>query len=334
MNNVSKYDLIELIILELKGCTGINFQYKLKEILSRYHKSKGKSYEMPRHYGGDKKNDGWVKEDKIFYQIFAPSQIKKEKSLKKEIVEKFKNDLEGLLEILYTEKLWGGKLAKFVFIINTFDTPLPEDSGFEYEKIINFNKNKYGIEFEYEVNNLDYIKDLLEDSEKSILESIGATLRINHLLNVEFCSANEIYSVICEISNKIAEDSIESNKNKNYYQRISSEKKITINNLIELSSRINTIITKLDVVEKAISLINEDLDDINKFEVTKDYIIKKYEELRVNYKGKDLYDKIIEESANFIKNSKSFKISIEFLIVYIFDKCDIFEKEENYDFTK
>ena len=51
---------------------------------------------MPDFYGGDQKNDGWVVEDAIFYQIFAPTRLKD--SLKKEIQDKFTADLLGLLK--------------------------------------------------------------------------------------------------------------------------------------------------------------------------------------------------------------------------------------------
>ena len=95
---MDRYDYIESIILFLKGVTGINYQLKIKEILSIYYKYRGKSYEMPDFYGGDQKNDGWVIEDGIFYQIYAPTRLKD--SLKKEIQEKFIDDLRGLLEII------------------------------------------------------------------------------------------------------------------------------------------------------------------------------------------------------------------------------------------
>lgn len=332
----NKYDLIEQILLELRGTTGINFQYKVREILLKYYKSKNLNYDMPRHYGGDKKNDGWVKENDLYYQIFSPVQMKANDTLKKEILCKFNEDLEKLLEILYIKKLWSGKLRKFIFIVNTFDTPLPEDSSNEYEKIVKAMQKKYKINFEFEVVNIDFIRDLLEDiTNIDILESIASVLKVRHLIDPNICSAQDIYEVICKISGKMNEAFSFENVPKNYYKRISSEKKININHLTNKKEKIETIISKLDIVEKAISLLNEDLEDQNKFERAKEYMIDKYENLKKYYSGEELYDKILEKSFEFINCKTDFSIAIEFLIIYIFDKCDIFEKEEiQDDFTK
>ena len=102
MKCLDRYDYIESIVSFLKGVTGINYQLQLKEILAAYYKYLGKIYEMPDFYGGDQKNDGCVLEDGLFYQVFAPTRLKD--SLKKEIQEKFVEDLSGLLNIIYEEK--------------------------------------------------------------------------------------------------------------------------------------------------------------------------------------------------------------------------------------
>lgn len=73
---VDKYDYIESIVLFLNGITGIDYQLQLRTILKNYYDYFGKVYEMPDFYGGDRKNDGWVKDDKVFYQIFAPTRLK------------------------------------------------------------------------------------------------------------------------------------------------------------------------------------------------------------------------------------------------------------------
>ncbi|MCB2340306.1 hypothetical protein [Clostridium estertheticum] len=103
MITLDKYDYIESIILFINGITGINYQLKLKEVFKIYYESQGKTYEMPDYYGGDQKNDGWVVEDALFYQIYAPTRLKE--SLKKEIQKKFKTDLEGLIKIVYKDAI-------------------------------------------------------------------------------------------------------------------------------------------------------------------------------------------------------------------------------------
>ncbi|HBL8470576.1 TPA: hypothetical protein LTU78_002551, partial [Listeria monocytogenes] len=179
---MDRYDYIESIVSFLKGVTGINYQLQLKEILAVYYKYFGKVYEMPDFYGGDQKNDGCVLEDGLFYQVFAPTRLKD--SLKKEIQEKFIEDLSGLLKIIYEEKKWNGNLNNFIFIVNTFDNNLPHDSEGFFENKVNALKEKYSITFEYRVTNTDYVRDILtEINDIEVLKRISATLRIRNMMD-------------------------------------------------------------------------------------------------------------------------------------------------------
>lgn len=323
----NKYDLIEFIILELKASTGLNFQYKLKEVLREYYKEKKLEYIMPSHYGGDKKNDGYVKEKNLYYQIFAPAQVRN--SLKRDITKKFEEDLKGLLEILYIQKLWTQKIEEYIFIVNTIDSSLPEDSKNEYGLIVEKFQKEYAIVFSYKVVNLDYIKDILRGLNIESLMSIASALRVAAFNFTETCNAKDVYQIICEISCRMSEAFVTGDIPKNYYKRISSEKKIRINDLGAKKDRIEDIISKLDVVEKAINLMNESFEEVGNFEKAKQYVVNKYEKLKNTFSGVQLYNKILEESFNFIDNVKSFRVAIEYFVVYIFDKCDIFEKEED-----
>jgi hypothetical protein len=80
-------------------------------------------------------------------------------------------------------------------------------------------------------------------------------------------------------------------------------------------------------VEKAVNTINQDILCEDKFERVKQFIVNKYSELAANLNGVELYDKLIEETLSYTRNKNFVRIPMEFLIVYIFDKCDIFEKE-------
>ena len=67
MNNS---DYINGILKYIRGLSSINYQNAVGCILSIYYEG-AKTYEMPSPYGGDDKNDGWVVEDALFYQIFS-----------------------------------------------------------------------------------------------------------------------------------------------------------------------------------------------------------------------------------------------------------------------
>lgn len=324
-NKLDRYDYIEGIMMKIRGTTGINFQLQIKEILRTYYKYLGKTYEMPDFYGGDQKNDGWVVEDAVFYQIFAPTRLKE--SLKKEIEEKFEEDLTGLLNIVYKEKKWNGEIKKFIFIVNTFDNNLPHDSERFFEKLADDLKKKYEVDFEFSVTNSDYIRDILIKIDKiEILKQISATIHIKGLIDYNAITETMITDMIAQISGCLNDELMKPSRTTTY-DRISSIKKISINKLDSRKDEIESIISKLDVVERAVNSINQDILCENKFERFRDNVINKYEELSGISNGVELYDKLIEDTLKLVNNGDIFKTAVKFLIVYIFDKCDIFEKE-------
>ena len=315
---MDRYDYIESIVSFLKGVTGINYQLQLKEILAAYYKYLGKVYEMPDFYGGDQKNDGCVLEDGLFYQVFAPTRLKD--SLKKEIQEKFVEDLSGLLNIIYEEKKWNGRLNNFIFIVNTFDNNLPHDSEGFFEKKVNEFKEKYAITFQYRVTNTDYVRDILtEINDIEVLKRISATLRVRNMMDYNAINEQIIIDLIIGISGNLSRQSINGGSTQSY-QRISSVEKISINSLDEK-------ISKLDVVENAVNTINQDILYDNKFERVKEQVISKYVELSAQVHGVELYNTLINETLSYSQDKWNLDVPMKFLIVYIFDKCDIFEKE-------
>ncbi|MCB2305601.1 hypothetical protein LL127_19100 [Clostridium estertheticum] len=325
MITLDKYDYIESIILFINGITGINYQLKLKEVFKIYYESQGKTYEMPDYYGGDQKNDGWVVEDALFYQIYAPTRLKE--SLKKEIQKKFKTDLEGLIKIVYKDAKWNGRIEKFIFIVNTFDCELPHDSERYFETTVQELKAKFTIDFKYSVVNNEYIRDLLNTIDDiELLKRLSSVLHIKNLIDYNAITETIIIDIISEISGNI-HSKIVFDDELTTYNRISSIKKIEINDLNDRRDEIESIITKLDVVEKAVKSINQDILFANKFERVKNFIIKKYAELSIELSGIKLYDTIIDETLSYTNSKSAVLIPMKFLIVYIFDKCDIFEKE-------
>lgn len=321
---MDRYDYIESIILFLKGVTGINYQLKIKEILSIYYKYRGKSYEMPDFYGGDQKNDGWVIEDGIFYQIYAPTRLKD--SLKKEIQEKFIDDLRGLLEIIYEEKKWAGKLNEFIFIVNTFDNNLPHDSERFFETKVKEFEDKYSVDFDFRVVNTDYIRDILtEIQDIEVLKQISAALHIKSMIDNNGITEQIITDLIIGIAGNLSSIVINGATNKSY-NRISSIEKIDINDLSEKKDEIENIISKLDVVENAVNSINQDILCENKFERVKQFIIEKYIELSTTLHGVELYESLVNDILSYSNEQWNLETPMKFLIVYIFDKCDIFEK--------
>lgn len=324
--NLDEYDCRMAILDDLRGTTGLQFQLKIREVLRLYYKSFDKKYEMPSPYGGDDKNDGWVPQDAIFYQIYAPTQVKS--SLSKEIRKKFENDLIGLVEKI-SEGSWGGNLNKFIFIVNTFDTPLPKDPDRFFDSVVKKIKKENGIEFDYRVDNLDYIQDILmEISDINVLMEIASTLKVKNIVLVESITEKLLMDTI---------ESIASNINKklfcslNYsdYKKISTIQKIYINDLGNKKEEIESLINHLDIVESTVEIINQDIKSSTAFTRVVNLIISKYKELSKKYNGVELLENLVAEIQKYSPRNGFTEYPTRLLICYVFDRCDIFKKEED-----
>lgn len=171
-----KYDYINHIRHSLQGHTGSNFQDAVKEVLGAYYDWKGKTFTVPASEGGDKKNDGWVEEDAIFYQVYSPILQRSSETLKGMMRSKFDKDLNGLLGHL-DNNLWGGSINGFVFLVNTIDRGLPEDSENYYQTSKRRIIDGRPYEFECVVDNLDYVQKRLEEiDDLELLKKISAKI--------------------------------------------------------------------------------------------------------------------------------------------------------------
>ncbi|OEQ31064.1 hypothetical protein BJM40_02115 [Listeria monocytogenes] len=323
---LDKFDYIQSITRNLRGTTDINFQFSIRTVLMEYCRFKGLKYEMPNSSGGDDKCDGWIVDTHVFYQIYSPQQPKK--SVSKDIQSKFENDLKGLLELVYEQGKWGGKVEEFIFLVNTFDRPLPHDSSRFFDSLVTSMKEKYKIGFRYRLVNVDYISDeILRDLEAESLEFISSKLQIKNTIDYNAVSLEAVYSVIDKISAQCHKLVFSEMSTPNYYKRISAPNKIDLNQLDIYKEKIETMILKLGLIEDIVATVNSDFDYSDKFERVISFIIEKYEDLRKEYEGIALYDKVVESIVSACDNTGSLMIPCEMLLVYVFDKCDIFEKE-------
>ena len=320
---MDKFDYVNTIIDYARGRTGLNFQYCLGNILESFYTHKGKTFEMPSHYGGDDKNDGWVIEEALFYQIYSPTQPRS--SLRSEMQKKFSEDLEGLLELILVQNKWNGTIKEFIYIVNTFDNRLPHDSERYYEQKTKELSARFSVEFKCRVANLDYVEDLLYDiDDLEVLKQLSAKLRVMPDYNA--VTERLMLDFIYEISGKISKALMDGSSIGDY-SRVSSSKKIEINGLGEHKDDIEKAIAHLDVVEQAIHTMNQDILCSNRFERVKALVIEKYEEHSQKFQGIELLDRICQEIQRYSENKEVSIVPAKLLVIYIFDKCDIFIKD-------
>lgn len=177
-------------------------------------------------------------------------------------------------------------------------------------------------------------EEILKDIPMEKLAWIKNQLNISNTVDLNVPNAQDIIDTICCISEQIGNNLVLT-KQVEDYRRISTPKKIKINKLEEREEEINSILYKANVVEEVIKIMNQDIEQQSKFETTKNYIINLYQELSGKYFGTELYDMLIEETISSHRCKKALELPLKFLVVYIFDKCDIFEREEKLnDITK
>lgn len=319
-------EMSKQIVNYLKGRTGNNFQNDMNIVLKKYYDQKNKTFEMPQAMRGDYKNDGWIIEDNIYFMMYSPVITKASNSFYDDIQKKFKSDLKGLLINVYEKKMWGKEVKSAILLVNSKDNRLPPDNNRAYEEIAKEYKEKYDIDFESRVVNLDYIEEMLEEIPSNILDDIMFKLNMARDVDYNEPNATDIIKTIGVISKNVIENY--TNNLSSDYKRISTPKKIKINNLDDIKEDIEQIISKLGVVDNAVKEMSQDMTHIEQFNCTKNYIINKYSENVDKYKGVDLFNFIIEEISRLFPNEDNRINEIRYLVVYIFDKCDIFEKEE------
>ncbi len=325
-----RMEMAQQIIDILKGKTGNNFQNGMYIVLKAYYAAKQKTFEMPQAMRGDYKNDGWVIEDKLFYMMYSP--ILTGKSFYDEIQNKLKSDLlgkndsPGLLSNVYEKGMWGGKIEEAILLVNTKDNRLPPDNTDEYTKIIEEAKSKYHIDFKCSVQNLEFIEKMLRELDSELLYEIMFKLNMARNIDYNEPNASDIMSTIGSIS-RVAIESYTKGVITNY-KRISTKDKIQINSLQDIKDEIEMIISKLFVVEQVVNEMSQNIYSIEKFSYAKNYVISVYLRNKDRYCGVELFNSIICDISELFSDLDNHINEIKYLVVYIFDKCDIFEKEE------
>ena len=314
---------VNSIIQFMRGTTGSNFQNNVGIVLREYYKYNDKEYIMPEPMRGDYKNDGYVPSENLFYMIYSPlSHID---NITKDIKEKFESDIKGLFDNVYIKNMWGGNIKKTIFLVNNIDKRLPPDPNGFFDNIVMECKNKYNIDFENQLMDIYDFKIYLEVLPLDVLIRLKTTLNMSNEIDFNTPNAKDIIETISCIAKNCNLSML--NPKLQDYKRISTPKKIEINKLEDRKNEINSILDKATVVNDVIKEMNQDITQISKFEITKQYIIDTYEELSKTYTGAELYDLIINKTLEANGCKEALEIPLKFLVVYIFDKCDIFKKE-------
>lgn len=316
---------VKLIIDSIKGRVGTDFQIDMNKILYEYWQFKSHLFESVAWFGGDKKNDGWVKDFGLFYQIYSPRYLSE--SFKKDVQDKFSEDLMGLGEIVLVQNLWGGKFNEYIFVVNDKGLSLPEDSTNYYQSKIDLLNKKYGSKTTYRIFTINEIHNLLyEIKDTYFIDRLISKLELNQSLEAAETTSLEIIEFLNRVADNIGYAFISGYSDD--FNRISTDVKIEINHLIIHYDEIQGKLSKLTVVDKAFREINADTKSSVKFDSVKNYFVNEYERLSNLYMGDQLYEEMLRVTHDITNNYPAYSKAGELVLLYIFDRCDIFEKEE------
>lgn len=269
----------------------------------------------PQGSFGDMKNDGYIIESGIFYQVYGPENI--ENSID-DAIKKVKGDFNGLIE------KWNHniEIKEYVYVVND------KYKGARvkvHEKILLLKNELKRLEKEKNILvNLMTAKDLenlfFEIEEDEIIDILGGmpprTDNIN-IIDIDFEAVNEVIDHIMNIPAKDYQDDL---------HVPDFENKIKINGLSQIvrGILINAGFNYGDIelffenqgefLREALRDRFKQLYDNSKEEITDD--IESYSDKRFFY--------ILEKSMPKRKTLAT-KFAVECLMAYYFESCDIFE---------
>lgn len=285
---------------------------KYEDFFAKVLKKSNRDFQPVKAYGniGDRKNDGFDKNDGIYYQVFAPENIEKQKTIT-DAVSKLAGDFIGAY------KYWNSKckINKFYYVVNDKYKGCPAPI---HEKLIELDGKYDGIEFEIlAARDLEDIFISLE--EEDIIDVIEFIPSAN-LENLDYSVLREAieYILNCEADNSMEAE----------YEVPDFDEKIVFN---QLNSQI----------ERWLVSASYNIGDLNRYFKRNSKFVKKelrdkFNEFYIESKGK--YNSELEDCNNlrFIyilekacyNKSKIVRDSVLVLMACFFESCDIFENPE------
>ncbi|WP_214812786.1 MULTISPECIES: ABC-three component system protein [unclassified Exiguobacterium] len=306
MNTSEKY--IARIMFQLKVHTsdGQLYENLFSKIMIKYNSN----FRMIKPYGniGDRKNDGFDKIKGVYYQVFAPENVDKGKTIS-DAISKLREDFKGL------KKHWDGlcKIKEFYYVVNDKYKGLPPQV--EQELLLLDSENTDIICNSFCSNNLETI--FMELSKDDITDIIG----IIPNEEISFLDFDVLNQAVEYLMNSEVEETSDT-----YVEDPDFEYKIVFNNL---SAR----------VENILNVASYQIGDLETYfaatgEYVKNELKTRFSNLYKESKGVigDNEENYPDQRFFYILNNaspngkKAVKDAVLVLMSFYFESCDIFEK--------
>ena len=169
-------------------------------------------FQPVKAYGkiGDRKNDGFIRRTSTYYQVFAPEDIMKDKTIN-DAIRKMEDDFKGLYEN------WNDacKIQKYYFVINDRYQGLPPQVILKAEELNN-DKKYADIEIQtFTAKDLEQVfgqlaeedifdvVGLIPDISPGIIEFEALNEVVNYLLNTELLHEDDDKLIVPDFNEKI-----------------------------------------------------------------------------------------------------------------------------------
>lgn len=253
---------------------------------------------------GDRKNDGYIRDEGTYFQVFAPEEIEKSYV---SLVRKLNNDFEGLIQ------QWS-PVNKFYFVVNDKYRGVNADC----EQIISQIKENYSLEdckilTAKDVENKFF---LLEDDQ--IFSIIGFLPDPDKVKRIDYSILDEVIAHIMKLPLPLNEE----------YDIIlpDLEDKIIFNNLTStVANYLRNGLLKVIDFEEYLSNNSDFLADTLRSKLN-----EVYQQLKAEKSGDALFMAMVSELSP--KNISMYQVTVIVIMSKYFETCDIFEEpkeEEN-----
>jgi hypothetical protein len=306
MNTSEKY--IARIMFQIKVHTSDGQLYE--NLFSKIMTKHNSNFRMIKPYGniGDRKNDGFDKKSGVYYQVFAPENLEKAKTIS-DAVSKLREDFKGL------KKHWDAlcKIKEFYYVVNDKYKGLPPQVeqeilllGSDHSDVVcdSFcSNNLERVFFELSNDDITDIIGIIPTEEISFLNFDVLNKAVEYLMNSEVEASPDIYV-----------------DDPNF------EYKIKFNKLSQKVANLLTVASyQIGDLEAYFSATGEYVKSELKTRFSKLYDQSKQfiNESEENYPDQRFFYILNNAAPN---GKKAVKDAVLVLMSYYFEACDIFEK--------
>lgn len=278
---------------------GQNFEDLFCKIMAYFNPN----FRKIKPYGniGDRKNDAYIENIGVYYQVYAPENIVCSYPA---IIKKIKTDFLGLIEH------WKN-INEFYFVLNDKYKGVNADAEMILSNLkIDYNLKNSGFIC---ANNLEQI--LFELSDDKISTIIGFLPNIDKITNIDFSVLSQVINFIIELPLK---QEIEQIKYPDWDEKIKfnnlhNRTKLLLNNGSQTLGALNKFLAKQSFLSEALQ---------NKMIAVYNSIKKDWTDLPIN--GENIFWEILERCSPI--NSKAYKEALIVILSKYFESCDIFEE--------